>query len=64
MFKSQQSFNRMDESTASELQSLGAKPRANGTAQNGNHLSVYPPAPNGKQHTKTNGHPSEKREGN
>jgi hypothetical protein len=49
----------MDESTASELQSLGTKSRINGTAAfkpqiNGNHLSVHQPAPPSK-HPKKNG---------
>lgn len=66
MWKSQQSFNRMDESTASELQALGTKSRnaANGTAghTNGNHLSVFQPTapPATTKHTKTNGHPNKK----
>jgi hypothetical protein len=62
MFKSEVSFNRMAESTASELSS-----RVNGNVKsdpklhtNGNHLSVYPPPPpssaaNGNKHPKNNG---------
>ncbi|KAI6215220.1 Transporter [Aphelenchoides besseyi] len=64
MLKSEPSFNRMVESTASELQNMGTKnPSANGNAAskphtNGNRLTVYPPpsaAVNGTKHHKNNG---------